>query len=57
MAYNSCKLAFTNYSWKRIGMPSKDSKPRGAALQFILSEIIPVGDMNASATPINTKKR
>ena len=56
-AYNSSKLAFTNYSRKRMGTPSKDSKPRGAALQFILSEMIPVGDMNASATPINTKKR
>jgi E3 ubiquitin-protein ligase HUWE1 len=61
-AYNSCKLAFTNYSRKRVGTPSKDSssKPRAAALQFILSEMVSIGDMNATATtatPTIMKKR
>lgn len=60
-AYNPCKLAFTNYSRKRVGTPSKDSsKPRAAALQFILSEMVSVGDMNATATtvtPVIMRKR
>ena len=55
--YNPCKLAFTNYSRKRAGTPSKDSKPRAAVLQFILSEMISIGDMNASAMPTSMKKR
>jgi len=55
--YNPCKLAFTNYSRKRASTPSKDSKPRAAVLQFILSEMISIGDMNASAMPTSMKKR
>lgn len=57
-AYNACKVAFVNFSRKRLLTSTKDiSKPRTALLQFILSDLIPVGDLSAISPPANTKRR
>jgi E3 ubiquitin-protein ligase HUWE1 len=59
-AYTPCKLAFFSYqSKKRVGTPSKDSsKHRSSVLNFLLTDMISVGDaVNASTSTTEVQRR